>query len=229
MSRAAWESAEESNAPSLIPHAFHQPSRSLSPGSKQRRVCPLPQPRPRSASHLPGSFTNHCPQRLHKEGLGSHMGQKDKPKRQVGPLPAMRTQTKDVVSLSLLIVPHQKSGDKYVPGGPAEKDQPAPAAWLETGESSLSHSGQRADDLFTLIKTDFGNVKEKRKNLPSNVGDPGSIPGRITKAHVPRSNEAQAPRVTRRRATVKRAHALQLLSPKPQSRAPQREEGHTRQ
>ena len=90
------------------------------------------------------------------------MGQKDKTKCQIGPLPAMRTRTKDVVSLSLLTVPHQKNGDKDVPGGPAEKDQPAPAAWLETGESSLSHSGQRADDLFTLIKTDFGNVKEKK-------------------------------------------------------------------
>lgn len=50
------------------------------------------------------------------------MGQKDKPKRQVGPLPAMRTQTKDVVSSELLIVPHQKNGDKDVPGGPVEKD-----------------------------------------------------------------------------------------------------------
>lgn len=122
VSGAAWESAEGSNAPSLIPHAYHQPSQNLSPGNKQRGVCPPPQPRPRSASRLPGSFTNHCPQRLHKEGTGSHVGQKDKTKRQVGPLLAMRTRTEDFVSLSLLIVPHQKNGDKDIPGGPAVKD-----------------------------------------------------------------------------------------------------------
>ena len=45
------------------------------------------------------------------------------------------------------------------------KNLPSPAAWLEMGGSSSLHSGQQANDLSTLIKTDFGNVKKKETTI----------------------------------------------------------------
>ena len=115
------------------------------------------------------------------------MGQKDKTKCHVGPLPAARTRTDHVASVSLLIVSPQKNGDKHVAGGPGLKNLPSPAAWLGMGESSSLHSGRQASDLSTLIKTDFGNVNG---NLPSNIGDPGSIPGQ--RAKVPHTTEQRS-------------------------------------
>ena len=101
------------------------------------------------------------------------MGQKDKTKCQVGPLPAARTRTNHVVSMSLLIVSPQKNGDKDVAGGPVVKNLPSPAAWLEMGGSSSLHSGQQANDLSTLIKTDFGNVKKKQTTICLPTRGPG--------------------------------------------------------
>lgn len=94
--------------------------------------------------------------------------------------------------MSLLIVSPQKNGDKDVPGGPMVKNLPSPAAWLEIGELSSLHSGQRANDLST--KQISVMLKKKNNNLPSSVGDPGSIPGRIAK--VPHAMEQQSSRPT---------------------------------